>query len=204
MDLSRREFAAWAAASAGVGQSRRPLIVRVQVLFDAGAHLARGLTEREISQFYDWQQEARREYVHSGILFDLHARYGAYMRQQGYSAIPDQFLSPVMINVFVTPSLGYDIDKDRTGGCSIGPRAPDRHSGGNPFYITFLGLSDARVTTLPHEYAHHFTLDTRHNTGVAGNFWADLRNDYWLWRQRHGEPIPEFRACAGSPWATLG
>ncbi len=27
--------------------------------------------------------------------------------------------SPIMINLFVTDRLGYDIDRDRTGGCSI-------------------------------------------------------------------------------------
>jgi hypothetical protein len=36
------------------------------------------------------------------------------------------------------------------------------------------------------------------------NSWADLRNDYWLWRQRHGVPVPQFRACAGSEWVHVG
>ena len=55
-----------------------------------------------------------------------------------------------------------------------------------------------------HEYAHHFTLDTAGKSTVKGNFWADLRNDYWLWRQRRGTAIAEFRACAGAEWARLG
>lgn len=175
----------------------------VQVMFDRGAHGGRGLDRREIAKFQSWQEKARREFAVSGIAFELHPLEGAYVRQQGYSEIPDRFFTPKMINLFVTDALGYDVDKDRTGGVSSGPRPPSRRSGGTPFYVTMLGLRDARDTTLPHEYAHHFTLDTRHSTGAAGNFWADLRNDYWLWRQRHGIPIPEFRACANAPWAHL-
>jgi hypothetical protein len=201
MAMRRRDFLALAAGSGAAAVSGQRLVVSVQVMFDRGAHGGRGLQDREVSRFAALQDEARREYATSGIDFELHTLEGAFLRQQGYSAIPDKFLTPGMINLFVTDSLGYDIDKDRTGGCSIGPRAPDRRSGGHPFYITFLGLHDAHDTTLPHEYAHHFTLDTRRSTGVAGNFWADLRNDYWLWRQRHGAAIPEFRRCAGSPWA---
>jgi hypothetical protein len=101
----------------------------------------------------------------------------------------------------VTDALGYDIDRDRTGGCSMGPRPPNRRSGGDPFYKTFLGLRDAHTTTLPHEYAHHFTLDTQRRPTAAGNLWADLRNDYWLWLQRRGMRIMEFRACANAEWA---
>ena len=74
----------------------------------------------------------------------------------------------------------------------------------DPFYKTFLGLQQAHETTLAHEYAHHFTLDTRRNPTAAKNLWADLRNDYWLWRQRHGVAIPEFRACGGLEWAQFG
>jgi len=177
-------------------------MVTVQVLFDRGAHSGRGLTDREIAKFKAYQEKARREYATSGIHFDVHVlEGGAYLREQGYSEIPDKFLTPAMINLFVTETLGYDIDRDRTGGCSMGPRPPSRRSGGDPSYKTFLGLREARDTTLPHEYAHHFTLDTRHRPTAAGNLWADLRNDYWLWRQRHGTPIAEFRECAGLPWA---
>jgi hypothetical protein len=180
-----------------------PIIVSVQAMFDQGAHSGRGLTDREVSLFNSWQETARRNYAVSGIRFDVHVLQGAYMRAQGYSEVPEKFLVRNMINLFVTDTLGYDVDKDRTGGVSIGPRALSRWSGGDPFYKTFLGLRDARETTLEHEYAHHFTLDTRNNTSEAGNFWADLRNDYWLWRQRHGAPISAFRDCAHSPWAAV-
>ncbi len=202
--LSRREFLAWGAAGASAGggaEAGRIIVAGVQVMFDRGAHGGRGLDGGEIALFRAWQEQARREFAASGIHFELHPLEGAYLRQQGYSVIPRKFLAAAMINLFVTATLGYDIDKDRTGGCSMGPRPPSRQSGGRPFYITFLGLHDARDTTLPHEYAHHFTLDTRRNTSAEGNFWADLRNDYWLWRQRHGAAIPAFRACAGAPWA---
>ena len=36
-----------------------------------------------------------------------------------------------MINLFVTDTLGYDIDRDRTGGCLMGPLPPGRRSGGD-------------------------------------------------------------------------
>ncbi len=153
--------------------------------------------------FQRYQEQASREYAVSGIFFDLRWMQGAYLRTQGYTEIPDKFLVRKTINLFVTTTLGYDIDKDRTGGCSSGPTPPGPRSGGDPFYRTFFGLSEARDTTLEHEYAHHFTLDTQRNASYGGNFWADLRNDYWLWRQRHGVPILEFRACANSEWARL-
>jgi hypothetical protein len=179
----------------------RPLIISVQAMFDQGAHNGKGLAEAERSKFRNYQERARREYATSGIHFDVRVLEGAYLRQQGHSEIPDKFLARGAINLFVTDTLGYDIDRDRTGGCSMGPRPPSRWSGGDPFYKTFLGLRDARGTTLPHEYAHHFTLDTQKRPTAAGNLWADLRNDYWLWLQRQGVSISEFRACANSEWA---
>ena len=178
--MNRRDFMALGFAAAVGG----PLTVRVQVLFDRGAHGGKGLTGRETALFTAFQAKAQHEYAVSGIRFDLSYLEGAYLRQQGYSEIPDQFLSVSAINLFVTESLGYNIDKDRTGGCSMGPRRPSRRSGGDPTYKTFLGLREAHDTTLPHEYAHHFTLDTQHRPSAAGNLWADLRNDSWLWRQR--------------------
>lgn len=170
------------------------LIVSVNVMFDQGAHSGKGLNAGERDRFKALQERAAREYAVSGIQFEVRFTAGAYLRQQGYSVIPEQFLVRRTINVFVTGSLGYDIDRDRTGGCSSGP----------PYYKTFLGVNDAGGGTLAHEYAHHFTLDTRRNPSYGGNFWADFRNDYWLWEQRHGTPIPAFRLCASSEWARLG
>lgn len=194
---SRRELLSLALLAPG----SRPLIVTVQVLYDQGAHAGKGLSASERARFRALQEKAGREYATSTIRFDLRALEGAYLRRQGYSEIPRQFLTRGAINLFVTDALGYDIDRDRTGGCSMGPVAPSRRSGGNPFYKTFLGLRDAHDTTLPHEYAHHFTLDTQRRPTAAGNLWADLRNDYWLWLQRHGMSISAFRACAHAEWA---
>lgn len=196
--LRRREFIALAQMRF---QTLRPLTVSVNVMLDRGAHSGKGLTTSEVSAFNHHQEKSRREYATSGILFELHVTEGAYVRKQGYSVIPYQFLAPRMINLFVTDSLAYDIDRDRTGGCSIGPLARRPGSAGDPFFKTFIGLREAGENTLAHEYAHHFTLDTQQRPTAAGNFWADLRNDYWLWRQRHGVPITEFRACASSEWA---
>lgn len=201
--IGRREFIAFGTAE-GALLAFRPLTIAVQVMFDQGAHSGKGLGEAERSRFKSYQEKARREYATSGIYFDLRTLEGTYLRQQGYSEIPSKFLARGTINLFVTDTLGYDIDRDRTGGCSMGPRPPSRRSGGDPFYKTFLGLRDARDTTLPHEYAHHFTLDTRRRPTAAGNLWADVRNDYWLWLQRHGLPILEFRACDDSDWARFG
>jgi hypothetical protein len=203
---SRRDFIGWGGAAGGFFAAKhpepsRPLVIGVQAMFDQGAHSGRGLKDAERSKFRNFQEKARREYATSGIRFDVRVLEGAYLRQQGYSEIPEKFLARGTINLFVTDTLGYDIDRDRTGGCSMGPRPPSRRSGGDPYYKTFLGLRDARDTTLAHEYAHHFTLDTLRNPTAAANFWADLRNDYWLWLQRHGVPIMEFRACANAEWA---
>ena len=173
-------------------------------MFDRGAHSGKGLDSTEIAAFRICQERARADYAVSGIYFDLRYTDGAYLRRQGYSEIPSQFLVLKAINLFVTFTLGYDVDRDRTGGASSGPRPRYRGVAADPFYKTFLGLRDASEFTLEHEYAHHFTLDTTRNPTAAGNFWADLRNDYWLWRQRHGAPIPEFRACANAPWARRG
>jgi hypothetical protein len=181
----------------------RPLIITVQAMFDQAAHAGKGLTQTELAKFRTYQEKAQREYAISGIRFNIRVLPGAYLRQQGYSEIPEKFLVRGAINLFVTDTLGYDIDRDRTGGCSMGPRPPSRRSGGDPFYKTFLGQRDAHDTTLEHEYAHHFTLDTRRNPTAAANFCADLRNDYWLWLQRHGVPILDFHACANSEWAAF-
>jgi len=196
--FGRREFMALAAAASA---PLRPLRISVQVMLDQGAHSGKGLNEGELSKFKSYRDKAGREYATSGIRFDLRVRQGAYLRKQGYSEIPSQFLARGAINLFVTDALGYDIDRDRTGGCAMGPRPPSRRSGGDPYYKIFLGLRDARDTTLPHEFAHHFTLDTERRPTAAGNLWADLRNDYWLWLQRRGMPILDFRACANSEWA---
>jgi hypothetical protein len=203
MFLSRREFMAFAGAGGGLFRHSTfpPLIVSVQAMFDRGARAGKGLGAADRSNFRNYQEQASRAYAASGIRFDVRILEGAYLRRQGYSAIPEQFLARGTINLFVTDTLGYDIDRDRTGGCSVGPIPASRRSGGDPFYKTFLGLKDAHDTTLPHEYAHHFTLDTRRNPTAAANLWADLRNDYWLWLQRRGVPILEFRACAGAEWA---
>lgn len=204
-EFRRRELLALA-ASIPLLASNRPdplkrIVISVNLLLDSAAHGGKGLTPSEISVFQRYQDQAASEFATSGIFFDLHTTEGAYLHEQGFSDIPDQFIQPKMINVFVTGSLGYDIDRDRTGGSSEGPRPRTRAFAHSPGYKTFIGLNDARPTTLPHEYAHHFTLDTQRNSTLGGNLWADLRNDYWLWRQRHGVPIPEFRACAHSPWA---
>lgn len=187
-----------------VGGSRplARLVIRVNVMFDQAAHSTKGLGAGEVAMFWRYQSEAAREYATSGIYFDLRQTAGAYVRTQGYSEIPAKFLVRGSINLFVTETLGYDIDVDRTGGSSMGPRKRAPGVPPDPFYKTFLGLKDARITTLPHEYAHHFTLDTRKGPTIAGNVWADVRNDYWLWRQRHGAVIEAFRRCEGLEWAT--
>ena len=201
--IDRREFVAFGAGFFTLKNPAplRPIVISVNAMLDQGAHSGKGLGESEISKFKAYQEKARREYATSGILFEVRVVEGAFLRKQGYSQIPSRFLARGTINLFVTDTLGYDIDRDRTGGCSIGPLPPGPRFGRDPFYKTFLGLREAGETTLAHEYAHHFTLDTRRNPSATGNFWADLRNDYWLWRQRHGVPIMEFRACANSEWA---
>lgn len=178
-------------------------MISVNVMYDRSAHDGKGLGEDELAKFNRYQERARREYATSGLLFELHVKEGAYLRTQGYSEIPDKFLERKMINLLVTDSLGYDIDRDRTGACSIGPRRRRPGFAEDPFYKTFIGLKDAGESALAHEYAHHFTLDTRRAPTVTRNSWADLRNNYWLWRQRHGVPILQFRSCANSEWAKL-
>ncbi len=203
--IGRRGFIAGGAGFFTVGQPEqlRPIVITVRAMFDQGAHSGKGLGEAERSAFKYFQERACREYAASGIRFDVRVVEGAHLRMQGYSEIPSKFLARGAINLFITDTLGYDIDRDRTGGCSMGPRPPSPKSGGDPFYKTFLGLREARETTLPHEYAHHFCLDTKRNPTTVGNLWADLRNDFLLWRQRHGTPIMAFRACVGAECAKV-
>jgi hypothetical protein len=179
----------------------QPIVIRVNALLDQGAHSGKGLAAAEMAAFMRYQERARREYAVSGILFDVRLVQGAYLRTQGYSEIPDKFLARKAINLFVTETLGYDIDSARTGGCSIGPHPRGPRSAADPFYEIFLGLKEAGETTLRHEYAHHFSLDTRRSPTIRGNAWSDLRNEYWLWRQSHGVPILQFRACVHAEWA---
>jgi hypothetical protein len=200
--VARRDFLLAGGGFLG-RQPLKPIVISVNLMPDHGAHAGKGLTHDEVDLFKRYQEKTRREYASSGIFFDVSVTEGAYLRQQGYSEIPDKFLMLKALNLFVTESLGYDIDKDRTGGCSIGPRPRRPGFSADPFYKIFLGLKDAGEKVLPHEYAHHFTLDTRRQPTVMRNSWADLRNDYWLWRQRHGVPILQFRACANSEWAKI-
>src|SRR5580700_9122316 len=86
----------------------RPIVIRLHVLLDQGAHSGKGLADAEVSKFQRYQEEARREFATSGILFDVHFVEGAYLRTQGYSVIPDKFLARGVINLFVTDRLGYD------------------------------------------------------------------------------------------------
>jgi hypothetical protein len=202
--IGRREFAAswlWLRWPFAIPASL--LTVRVNVMFDQAAHSNKGLGPAEVALFRSYQERAAHEFAISGIRFDLNYTEGAYLREGGFAEIPDRFLSRGMINLFVTESLRYDLDHSRTGGCSIGPRPRRPGIAEDPFYKTFVGLKEARATTLPHEFAHHFVLDTQHSANIAGNFWADLRNDYWLWRQRHGVNIPEFQLCLNSEWAKV-
>ena len=177
-----------------------PIIVKVNVMLDNGPHAGKGLTPEEAALFQSQQQACSREYAASGIQFDLHFTEGAYLRRQGNSVIPEKFLVKDRINLFVTDSLGYDVDRHRTGGSSIGPHPQSGVYPADPYFKSFLGLHEASAKTLAHEYAHHFTLDTSRNVVGAANLWADLRNDYWLWRQQHGSTIGGFRACAKSIW----
>ena len=199
--INRREFVLLNAAAMADGSHSTSLVISVHVLFDQAAHSGKGLGEAERSKFHAFQNKAAREYANSGIEFELDYLEGAFSRKQGYSEIPDQFIAPGKINIFVTGTLGYDSDRSRTGGSSIGPRPSGPGLKGNRFYITFLGLNEASESTLAHEYAHHFALDTRNSRSISGNFWTDLRNDYWLWRQRHGVPISGFRSCSNAEWA---
>ncbi len=98
-----------------------PLTIRVHVMFDQGAHANRGLNETERLKFRRHQEAAQREFAASGIRFEVDTLEGVYLRTQGYSEMPDQFLALGKINLFVTDTLRYDVDRDRTGGASIGP-----------------------------------------------------------------------------------
>lgn len=153
--------------------------------------------------FRRYQESASREYAVSGIHLDVRPPRPAFLREQGYSIVPDQFLTSGVIHVFVAQTLGYDIDRHRTGGVSLGPHPRRSNRPANRHFIVFLGLRDAGRHTLAHEYAHHLTLDTQRSATVARNFWADLRIDWLLWRQRRGNPVEAFRACAGSEFARL-
>lgn len=202
--IGRREFAAtWLWLGWPGAIPSRLLTVRVNVMFDQAANSNKGLGPTEIALFRSYQAHAASEFAISGIRFDLHYTEGAYLRDGGIAEIPDRFMSREMINLFVTQSLRYDIDRNRTGGSSMGPRPHTLGIAADPFYKTFVGLKESHATTLPHEYAHHFVLDTQQASTVVGNFLADLRNDYWLWRQRQGVVIPEFQRCLNSEWAKV-
>lgn len=188
------------AAQSSASKNPRAIRVRVNVLLDQGVNEAKGLSESQRARFLELQTVAAGEYSTSGILFDVTYTPGAFVRTQSDTQIPERFLKLDAINLFVTASLGA-IDRERTGGLSIGPRPRYGTTPADPFYKTFVGLREAKLTTLPHEYAHHLMLDTAKSATLHGNVWSDLRNDYYLWRQRQGVAIPEFRGCVGAPWA---
>ena len=90
------------ASRPAAGLQTRPLIITVQAMYDRGAHTGKPLRPDEIAKFRSYQEKASREYAVSGIYFDVRVREDAYLRQQGYSVIPDQFLSRGAINLFIT------------------------------------------------------------------------------------------------------
>src|ERR1700685_3709347 len=95
--MGRRGFVALRVAQTCVAiltaaEPLRPILVSINVMFDRSAHSGHGLSEREVSLFNAYQERARREYAVSGIHFEMHVTEGAYLRQQGYSEIPDKFL----------------------------------------------------------------------------------------------------------------
>jgi len=200
--MNRRELLL--VGRAGPAIMLAPIVVSVRVLFDAGARSGRGLVANDCGKFLHHQEVARREFAASGIHFQVEYISGAYLRTQGYSEIPDQFLALGRINVFVSDTLRLDVDSQRTGGASVGPWPSRPGVSGNRFYKTFFGLREAGGNTLGHEYAHHLARDTTESPSTTGNLWADFRNDYWLWRQRRGAAIEGFRVCADLPWAKTG
>lgn len=199
--IRRRDLATLAAWPFSRPQPLPPILVRLSILYDAAAHNNTGLSGVERQRFEQLLKRARAEYAVSSLLLRENYVEGAFLRTQGYSEIPERFLTPATINIFVSSSLAYDVDRNRTGGASIGPHGRAPQTSENRFYKTFIGLREASDGTLAHELAHHFTLDTRRNPTPAANLFADLKIDWWLWRQRHGNPIPEFRACANLEWA---
>ena len=100
-----------------MGQTLRPLIIGVQAMLDLGAHSIRKRRAANappvefVSMFVCWK--------------------GLICGSKDNSEIPSKFLARGMINLFVTDTLGYDIDRDRTGGCLMGPLPPGRRSGGD-------------------------------------------------------------------------
>src|ERR1700754_3257039 len=75
------------------GQPWKPLIVGVNLLFDQAAHSGKGLRPEEVALFQGYQEKARREFATSGIFFDVRITEGAFVRQQGYTVIPEKFLT---------------------------------------------------------------------------------------------------------------
>jgi hypothetical protein len=169
---SRRDFIGFGGAAGGFFAAKhpepsRPLVITVQAMFDQGAHSGKGLKVKPnfpSSGTFRKRRAANTPPVESASMFACWKGLICGSKATRKS-LRNSWRGA--INLFVTDTLGYDIDRDRTGGCSMGPRPPSRRSGGDPFYKTFLGLRDARDTTLAHEYAHHFTLDTRRNPTAA-------------------------------------
>jgi hypothetical protein len=136
--LTKRQFLLAATGGTVFGGSLTPIVVEVNALMDQGAHSGKGLSSLDRLRFQRLQEAAAREFAISGIRFNVHLVEGAFLRTQGYSDIPDKFLSRGVINLLVTEKLAYDIDRYRTGGCSIGPRPRTPGSPPDPFYKTFL------------------------------------------------------------------
>jgi len=109
-----------------------------------GAHPEKVCGESELAAFKRYQEKARREYAISGILFDFHVVEGAYLRTQDTQRSLRSFLAPKMINLLSPIRFGYDIDRDRTGGCSIGPRPRRPGFAGDLFYKSGDGNSCSR------------------------------------------------------------
>jgi len=171
----------------------KPLTVQVKFILDSSANKSRGLTHHDLTKLSAQRETARRNFARSALHFAETFTNGRYdVPKDGPSPLPLLYLATNCINVVVTDTLGYDIDRHRNGGASAGPPSTK-----GPYYITFLGMRDSSGSTLEHEYGHHLSGDTdRRPPAPPRDTWYDLKVDFRLLWQANAGPVTQFREHA--------
>jgi len=163
-------------ASAGQpGYSGKRVTVPENVIFDSDANGGQGLTCEQVCKFKDLETKMEQFYAQIGIQFKTTYSEGAIVYDTGGRIVDIPDAKRGSLNVFV---FGGSLPVILNGAWGAGTGAAGIMGlQGQNFAFSFIGLQDADVHTLEHEFAHHFVGNTLGKTGFFKNLFMDTYID---------------------------